>query len=157
MGHLNRANPQWQELKSGCEALVIFFGPNSYVSPTHYGFEPAAPTWDFATVHLRGQVTPIDDQEASLNVVLATVRNFEERFGRRWNPKPSLEYFRTILPAVGAFFIEVSGVESMFKLSQEQDHATRERVCKAFAESGDSMQQEVANLIVAQSEFRKSR
>lgn len=156
MGHLNRANPQWQDLKSGCEALLIFSGPNSYVSPTHYGFEPAAPTWDFATVHLRGKVTPIDDQEKSFDVVLATVHNFEAIFGNAWNPESSLEYFRTILPGVGAYSMDVSSVECMFKFSQEQSHETRKRVSTAFAESGESMQREVAGLIDALSEHRSS-
>ncbi|MCX7079443.1 MAG: FMN-binding negative transcriptional regulator, partial [Pseudomonas sp.] len=30
-GHLARANPQWQELEAGAEALVIFAGANAYV------------------------------------------------------------------------------------------------------------------------------
>jgi transcriptional regulator len=149
MGHLNRANPHWQALQSGGEALLVFSGPNGYVSPTIYGFEPAAPTWDFAAVHLRGAVTPIRDREASLDVVVATVRAFEARFGENWNPASSLDYFRKILPAVGAFSVEVSSVEAMFKLSQEQTAQTREQVAEAFAASGEPMHCAIAGLIAA--------
>ena len=32
-GHLARANPHWRDLEAGCDALVIFQGPQGYVSP----------------------------------------------------------------------------------------------------------------------------
>lgn len=153
LGHINRANPQWKEIESGSrEALLVFSGANSYVSPTIYGFEPAAPTWDFTTVHLRGPVTPVEDREASLEVVVATVCAFEARFGNDWSPESSLEYFRTILPGVGAFSVEIKKVEAMFKLSQEQKPDTRQRVMRDFAGSDESMRREIARLIAALNE-----
>lgn len=147
LGHMNRANPHWKALTEGSEALLVFSGPHGYVSPSIYGFEPAAPTWDFAAVHLRGRVAPMTDQDAALGVVVATVRAFEARFGRGWDPAASMDYFRKILPGVGAFSFEVDSVEAMFKLSQEQDAPTRERVAKEFAGSNEPLRREVANLI----------
>ncbi|KAF1012642.1 MAG: Protease synthase and sporulation protein PAI 2 [Pseudomonas fluorescens] len=35
-GHLAKANPQWQDLQNGREALVIFAGADAYVSPAFY-------------------------------------------------------------------------------------------------------------------------
>lgn len=146
-GHMNKANLHWRALTGGGEALLVFSGPNGYVSPSIYGFEPAAPTWDFAAVHLRGRVSPIADQDAALGVVVATVRTFEAKFGRGWDPATSMDYFRKILPAVGAFSFEVDSVEAMFKLSQEQDATTRERVAKTFASSDEPLRRKVADLI----------
>lgn len=40
-GHLARANPHWQDLAQGTEALVIFAGEQAYISPT---FTQARPT-----------------------------------------------------------------------------------------------------------------
>src|SRR4029077_3786591 len=34
--HVARANPQWHELTTSQEALVIFQGPQAYVSPSWY-------------------------------------------------------------------------------------------------------------------------
>jgi transcriptional regulator len=56
------------------------------------------------------------------------VRAFEARFGFDWEMSTSYGYFNEILPSVGAFEVEVTDVQSMFKLSQEQSPELRERV-----------------------------
>lgn len=136
LGHMNRANPHWKAIECG-EALAVFTGPNSYVSPTLYATTPAAPTWDFTAVHVRGNLEPLEQGEPTLEVVTATVRALEGQFGAEWNMESSLAYFHSILPAVGAFRFRVHQVESMFKLSQEQPAEVRERVRQAFACGGD--------------------
>lgn len=49
-GHLAKANPQWEDLATGEQALVVFSGPQAYISP---GFYPSKrsnpsviPTWN---------------------------------------------------------------------------------------------------------------
>src|SRR5581483_7907510 len=42
IGHLARANPQWQQA-SGQTALAIFSGPHVYISPTWYEAEQVVP------------------------------------------------------------------------------------------------------------------
>jgi transcriptional regulator len=133
IGHMNRANSHWESLAEGCPVLLVFSGPEGYVSPSVYGFTPAAPTWDFTTVHVRGTVRPLQGEEATLGVVSATVKTLEAEFGNGWDMSGSLGYFRRILPGVGAFEIVIESVEAMFKLSQEQDQQTRERVMAWFA------------------------
>src|SRR5687767_4420480 len=54
VGHMARANPQWQALQEGAEALVIFSGPHAYISPSWYEIHPSVPTWNYATVHAYG-------------------------------------------------------------------------------------------------------
>ena len=49
LAHMARANPQWRHFaqlaEAGQEALVIFQGPHSYISPTWYGEgPPSVPT-----------------------------------------------------------------------------------------------------------------
>jgi transcriptional regulator len=133
IGHMNRANPHWNSLVEGLPVLLVFSGPDGYVSPSIYGFTPAAPTWDFTTVHVRGTVRPLHGDEATFGVVASTVKTFETEFGNGWDMSESLPYFRRILPGVGAFEIVIKNVEAMFKLSQEQDPQTRERVINWFA------------------------
>src|SRR3546814_3119742 len=44
LAHMARANPQWRDFaalaEAGQEALVVFQGPHSYISPTWYGAGP---------------------------------------------------------------------------------------------------------------------
>src|SRR5438874_6033211 len=50
IGHMARANPQWQQL-GGQSGLAIFSGPHVYVSPTWYESEQVVPTWNYVAVH----------------------------------------------------------------------------------------------------------
>ncbi|MGA4838485.1 FMN-binding negative transcriptional regulator [Streptomyces sp. G45] len=132
LGHMNRANPHWKALESGTVNLLTFTGPHGYVSPTVYQKTPAAPTWNFTSVHVHGVVEKIDGIEETLEVVKATVRAYEGDFGAGWDMSESLDYFRKIVPAVGAFTFKVTGAEGMFKLSQEQPDEIQERVRSSF-------------------------
>lgn len=147
LGHMNRANPHWAALHTGSVLLLTFTGPHSYVSPTVYEKTPAAPTWNFTAVHVRGVVEKISSIEETLNVVQSTVRAFEGAFGDGWDMTESLGYFRKIVPAVGAFRFTVTGAEGMFKLSQEQPGEVRERVRESFGQSVCTYKRETAALM----------
>jgi hypothetical protein len=45
IGHAARADPVVSELRSGHEVLLVFQGPNGYVSPAWYGESSSPPTW----------------------------------------------------------------------------------------------------------------
>jgi len=147
LGHMNRANPHWGALEDGSAALLAFTGPHAYVSPTVYELTPSAPTWDFTSVHVRGVVEKIDTTEETLGVVQSTVRAFEARFGTGWDMSTSLDYFRKLVPAVGAFRMTVSGAKGMFKLSQEQVSEVRDRVRQSFERRDYGLHREVAKLM----------
>lgn len=147
LGHLDRTNPHWDALVDGGRALLVFTGAHAYVSPTVYRTVPAAPTWDFVTVHVRGSVRKIVGLEDTLRVVLSTVEFCEEHFGTGWDATPSLDYFRQIVPGVGAFELTVESVESMFKLSQEQTPALQERVVASFEGSASTVHRELAQIM----------
>ncbi|MGP3978931.1 FMN-binding negative transcriptional regulator [Streptomyces sp. 8N114] len=150
VGHMNRANPHWDALRSGATVVLVFTGPHAYVSPTLYGTTPAAPTWDFTSVHVQGVLRKIEPAEAgarTLEVCKATVRALEGEFGAGWDMTESVDYFRRIVPAVGAFGIEVLRADGMFKLSQEQRPDIRERVRRDFAERDSTRHRETAALM----------
>ncbi|MFE0774539.1 FMN-binding negative transcriptional regulator, partial [Streptomyces sp. NPDC058861] len=147
LGHMNKANPHWKALETGSVLLLTFTGPHSYVSPTVYRKTPAAPTWNFTAVHVRGVVRMLGSAEETLSVVESTVRAFEKDFGDGWDMTESLDYFRKIVPAAGAFGVTVTGVEGMFKLSQEQPGEVRERVRESFGQSACTYKRETAGLM----------
>ncbi|MFJ2111912.1 FMN-binding negative transcriptional regulator [Streptomyces sp. NPDC087850] len=143
-GHLNRSNPHWNALDPAPRALLVFRGPSAYVSPTAYDVTPAAPTWNFVAVHLRGTITPLPGGDETLDVIRATVRTYERDHGTGWDMTESVPYFKRILPGVGAFRFDVTEADAMFKLSQEKPDETRDRVAEAFACSGNGPGRDVA-------------
>jgi transcriptional regulator len=64
-GHLARANAQWRDFDPGTEALVIFQGAESYVTPSWYETKrqtgKMVPTWNYAVVQAHGPLRVIDD------------------------------------------------------------------------------------------------
>lgn len=147
LGHMNRTNPHWSALEDKAVALLSFTGPHAYVSPTVYGVTPAAPTWNFTSVHVHGVVEKFDSTEETLEVVQATVRAFETSFGNNWDMTDSIDYFRKIVPGVGAFRMHVTKAEGMFKLSQEQEPDIRDRVVQSFAGRGCTRHAQTATLM----------
>jgi transcriptional regulator len=63
--HLARANPQWRELMGVAECMAVFQGPESYITPSWYATKretgKVVPTWNYATVHVWGRPTVIED------------------------------------------------------------------------------------------------
>jgi transcriptional regulator len=147
IGHMNRANLHWRALAGGGPALLVFTGPHGYVSPSVYRTTPAAPTWNFTAVHVRGHLRPLTGRSETIDVIKATVRRLESRFGTGWDMTASLDYFARILPGVGAFELTVDSAEAMFKLSQEQTPEIRAHVHRSFANSDSTVHNRLSELM----------
>ena len=65
--HLARGNPHWRDLAEGGEALMIFTGPEGYITPNWYPTKAESgkvvPTWNYAVVHAYGRPEVKDDRE----------------------------------------------------------------------------------------------
>jgi transcriptional regulator len=144
LGHLNRTNPHARALAAGTAVVAVFHGPHAYVSPAVYGTTPAAPTWNFTAVHVHGRLLPVNDTQATLDILVATVTALESRHGEGWQHAGSIGYFRRILPGVQAFRIEVDRVDAMAKLSQDKDPETRARVARHLAAGESGSRRELA-------------
>jgi len=65
--HLARANPHWKDLAAGKEAMMIFQGPDGYITPNWYPSKAVhgkvVPTWNYAVVHAYGSPKVMDDKD----------------------------------------------------------------------------------------------
>ncbi|MFI5707860.1 FMN-binding negative transcriptional regulator [Kribbella sp. NPDC051620] len=128
-GHMNRRNPHWAVLQDGPDGhLLIIQGPSAYITPTIYQQTPAAPTWDYVALHLRGRVVPVSAGAETLRIVQETVVNYERDHGTGWDPSGSVDYFKSIVAGVGAFTFEITGAEAMVKLSQDKPAELRDTI-----------------------------
>lgn len=134
LGHMGRANPQWEHFREPTPILLVFSSSHGYVSPGVYDFTPAAPTLDYATVHLSGDVELIETREDTMDVVLATVAALEGQRPTPWDPTGSSELHERIIGGVVAFQVRITEQRSMFKLSQDMSDHVRGAVRNDFAE-----------------------
>src|SRR5262245_32355226 len=84
VGHVARANPQWRQA-AGQNALAIFSGPHTYISPTWYEAEQVVPTWNYTAVHAYGRVQVVEGEGALLDIVQRLVRVHEQAMPRPWS------------------------------------------------------------------------
>src|SRR5687767_5959902 len=64
-GHVARSNPVWTDLTSNVDVLVIFHGPDTYITPSWYATKKetgkVVPTWNYVVVHAYGSLRIMDD------------------------------------------------------------------------------------------------
>jgi transcriptional regulator len=67
VAHVSRANPVWRSFTEDAECVVIFQGPQTYITPSWYPSKEASgkavPTWNYAVVHAHGVPRAIQDED----------------------------------------------------------------------------------------------
>jgi transcriptional regulator len=136
IGHMARANPQWQRFAEG-PTLALFHGPHAYVSPSWY-LEPeaAVPTWNYAVVHVRTRAVVVTDREGTLATVNALTQRFESGRARPWALQLTGPRLEAMLAAIVAFRLEIERIDVKFKLSQNRSAPDRVRVAAALRDEG---------------------
>jgi transcriptional regulator len=138
-GHVARANPVW---KSGAgEALAIFLGPHAYVSPNFYPSKAetgkAVPTWNYITVHARGDIRWIADGDWLRAHVGALSATHEAGRENPWaiSDAPA-SYVDGLLRAIVGFELSNTKLEGKWKLTQNRDAADRAGVREGLLRDG---------------------
>ncbi|MCA1682643.1 MAG: FMN-binding negative transcriptional regulator [Actinobacteria bacterium] len=150
-GHLARANPQAQAVLEESRVLVVFRGPDAYVSPTWYADSSNVPTWNFVVVHAEGTARPVAPGDPRTRWILErTVAKYESRLPRPWRLDDAPDsYVEQLVPHVVAFELEVSTLRGQFKLSQNQPLESRRGVIRGLQQMPDDGSREIARLMAA--------
>lgn len=141
--HIAKANDQLEALRSGTEALVLFQGPQAYISPSWYSTKEehgrVVPTWNYVVVQARGTPRVIDNA-TWLRTQLTALTSSQES-GRRspWNitdaPEPFIE---SQMKAIIGMEIPILRIEGKWKVSQNRSEADRQGVSEGLREEGIS-------------------
>jgi transcriptional regulator len=124
--HVARANPVWQNVSDGDEVLVIFRGPDGYISPNWYRSKPEnprhVPTWNYVAAHAYGRITVHEDETYVRGVVgqLTRAREATEVHPWRMADAPQ-EYIATMLKAIVGLEVRVERIVTKLKLGQNRE------------------------------------
>jgi transcriptional regulator len=122
VGHLARANPLTAQLAAGRQAVILFSGPDGYVSPEHAGRRDWAPTWNHAHIKITAEVDISPTlTEAALSLLIEAME------GGRPDPWHSGEIagrYQRMLQAIIGFRATVTALEGRFKLGQDESRDT---------------------------------
>lgn len=148
-GHFAKANPQWRALADGAEALVVFNGPDAYVSPAWYAAKAehgkVVPTWNYIAVHAYGQAEVFDDAERLLQLVGRLSDQHETGRPQPWALSDApRDYIDAMLRAIVGFALPIRRLEGKWKLGQNRSQADQAGVREGLAGSADGRDRELA-------------
>jgi transcriptional regulator len=118
-GHVASANAHRQAFERGDRALVIFHGPHTYVSPTHYRSAGRVPTWNYIAVHASGPTRAIREAPAKRAVLSRLIDDYEPSFRATFDAFDA-GHRDALLGAITGFEVAVDRLEGKFKLGQHR-------------------------------------
>ena len=132
-GHIARANPLWRETNPNNEVLVIFQGPQHYISPSWYATKAetgkVVPTWNYAVVHAHGPLQVRDDPDWVRQQMVALTAQQENGFTLPWQMDDAPQDFtERLIGQVVGIEIPVSRWMGKWKVSQNQPLRNRDSV-----------------------------
>jgi transcriptional regulator len=149
IGHLARGNPQWQASDLTKPAVAVFMGPQAYVSPSWYPSKQVdpkvVPTWNYAVVHVSGQLEVFEDSDQLLSDLTSLTEKHEQRVGSDWQTSDAPRDFliRQTKGIVG-IRLKIQTFEAKSKLSQNRAAGDQANVQAMLGKSGNAADQHVA-------------
>jgi transcriptional regulator len=139
--HMARANPQWHELEAVEECLVVFQGPQDYVTPSWYATKretgKVVPTWNYATVHVWGKPRVMKDDAWLRKQIEDLTASREAHRAEPWQVGDAPEDFVAMqMRAIVGIEIPILKIEGKWKMSQNRPEADRAGVIAGFREMG---------------------
>ena len=120
-GHMMKNTDHHKAFVQNPNVLAVFSGAHTYVSASWYENKQQGSTWNYMSVHVRGQLRFLDEK-ALLNTLRRTTNHFENNphSGANFEDLPD-EYVQKMVKAIVAFEIQVQEMDNVFKLSQNRD------------------------------------
>ena len=148
-GHMARANKLWRAFDSTKEVLLIFGGPNTYISPTWYN-HLNVPTWNYIAVHLYGAPRVIASGPELEEILARLIKRYETQSDYRMETLPA-DFREKEMRGIVGFQVKVTRVEANFKLSQNRNDEDHANVIQQLEARGDEQSLAIAN------EMKKNR
>jgi len=151
-GHVARANPLWKEAASEAPVLVIFNGPEHYISPSTYATKGrdgrVVPTWNYVAVHAHGRLRVIDDPAWVAAQMQALTSTHEAGRAAPWSVEDApADYIERMRTAVVGIEIVITRLEGKWKVSQNQPAVNQDSLIAALEADNTEKSTTMARLI----------
>jgi len=131
--HLARGNAQLDDLRAGGEALVIFQGPQAYISPSWYPTKrehgKVVPTWNYVVVQAWGRPRAIEAADWLLDQIGALTTLEEGGRAEPWSVADApADFIAAQLRGIVGVELPIDRIEGKWKASQNQPEGNRKGV-----------------------------
>lgn len=121
-GHIMRNTDHHKAMMENPNALLVFTGPDCYVSASWYSNPQMGSSWNYMSVQVKGSVRFMSTEE-----LVDFMRRFTLKFEKGNTTSPTIfdnltdDYTSRMMPAIAGFEIKADRIENVFKLSQNRD------------------------------------
>ncbi len=126
--HVARGNALIDDLTENPDVLVVFQGPNAYISPSWYATTAetgrVVPTWNYIAVHAQGRARLVHDPHWLRAQITALTERNEAPFAEPWSVGDApADYIDTLIGAIVGVEIAIDVLQGKWKVSQNQPAA----------------------------------
>lgn len=134
-GHMMKQTDHHKAFEKNPNVLCVFTGNHTYVSATWYSDPYQASTWNYMSVHVKGQISFLDENSL-VDVLKKTSLHFENGNANSSTVYENLpgDYRSRLMKAIIAFEVEVTSIENVFKLSQNRDKESFQHIIEKLNE-----------------------
>ena len=158
-GHIARANPLWYHFSSEVEAMAIFQGPSTYISPSWYPTKretaKVVPTWNYAVVHAYGALSVIEERAWLRRLVERLTNQHEVERKDQWKVTDApADFIEQLLGSIIGIEIPITRLIGKWKVSQNRPMRDKEGVIEGLLQEGYDAGTAMADLVrQSKSEF----
>lgn len=150
--HMARTNKQWRALQQAEEALVVFQGPDRYISPNWYATKretgKVVPTWNYVMVQAAGRPRVIEDAEWLRAQIGELTRTHEGMRPAPWAVSDApADFVGMQIKAIVGVEIEIARIAGKWKVSQNRPAADRDGVIQGLIAEGEPMALDMAEIV----------
>ncbi|ASS49501.1 MAG: hypothetical protein A3D31_02710 [Candidatus Fluviicola riflensis] len=140
-GHIMKNTDHHKAFVHNENVLVVFTGHHSYVSGTWYSNPHTPSTWNYMSVHVKGVLRFLDDAELvdALRTISLHFEDYNQQSATIYDNLPA-DYTQRLMKMIAAFEIEVTEMDTVFKLSQDRDFESYQNIIAKLREKGENGQ-----------------
>ena len=141
IGHLAKANPHARAADPGVQTLVIFHGPDGYITPSYYAAKKehgkVVPTWNYTAIHAYGTLEVFDDPARLLAVVTRLTNQYETPRAQPWAVSDApADFVQAHLRGIVGIALPIARLEGKVKMSQNRPAADQPGVVEGLRRDG---------------------
>jgi transcriptional regulator len=153
-GHMAYGNPQWRTFESCEDVLIMFQGPNAYISSSWYGHENV-PTWNYQAVHVYGKASILTEDELTEELTIMLEKYEENREKPVLWDTLSPHLLESELKGIVGFKIKVEEIQAAYKISQNRNETDYMNIINKLRNEGKPNSNQMAELMKKRLKNRK--
>ena len=136
-GHFARNNPQVQTLQTQNRALILFMGPQGYVSPSWMADRTQAPTWNYAGATFDCRIEFFDEPAQIEALLVDLISDMEKDRPQSWTLAEMGARAQGLSRGIIGFDATILDRQVAFKLGQDERDDVYSDILKGLETTGN--------------------